>query len=490
MECTAVVRLSGEVSTKARATRRAFVTRLVRNAKDALRSEDLPTEIERSHERLYVPLPDASGADVLARIFGVQSVAIATRTDFADLEDLVARANEHFREAVRGHTFAVRARLIGGEKPGFRVRDIERELGSALLPVATRVDLSRPEVTARIEVHQGVAHLIGAERPGPAGLPLGVEGRALALVSGGFDSAVAAWQMLRRGVNLDYLFCNLGGRSHELGVLRVMQQVARRWSYGVRPRLHAVDFDPVVRAIRGSAEPRLWQIVLKREMLRAAERVAREIGAEAIITGDAVGQVSSQTLTNLAVISEATRVPILRPLVGANKDEIVQQAHAIGTGPLSAVVAEYCAIVPRKPATAAKQSHVDAAEVGLDPATLDAVLRSREVLDLREIDADTRLYPELEISELPEGAIPLDLRSRPEFDAWHAPEALHLEFGAALGAYPSFAKDATYVLYCEYGLKSAHLAELMREAGLRAHHFRGGTRALRRWLEAHPGGAG
>jgi thiamine biosynthesis protein ThiI len=262
-----------------------------------------------------------------------------------------------------------------------------------------------------------------------------------------------------------------------------MQEIARHWSYGVRPRLHAIDFDPVVRRIRDCAEPRLWQIVLKREMLRAAERVAHEIGAQAIVTGEAVGQVSSQTLTNLAVISEATRVPILRPLVGTNKDEIVQQAHAIGTGPLSAVVAEYCAIVPRRPATAAKRADVDAAERGLDPGTLESVLRNREVLDLREIDADARIYPELEIAELPDGAIALDLRSRPEYDTWHAPDALHLEFRAALDAYGSFSADSTYVLYCDYGLKSAHLAELMRAHGLRAHHFRGGTRALRDWLE-------
>lgn len=483
MECTAVVRLSGEVSTKARATRREFVTRLVRNAKDALVSEGLPTQIERSHERLYVSLPDPAGADVLARVFGFQSVAIATRTEFAGLADLVARAARHFEPAVAGKRFAVRTRLIGGEKPGFRGSEVDRALGTALLPGASRVDLSHPEVTARVEVHHGVAHLIGEERAGPAGLPLGVEGRALALVSGGFDSAVAAWQMLRRGVNLDYLFCNLGGRSHELGTLRVMQEVAKRWSYGVRPRLHAVDFDPVVRGIRECAEPRLWQIVLKREMLRAAELVARETGALAIVTGEAVGQVSSQTLTNLAVISEATRVPILRPLVGTNKDEIVHQAHAIGTGALSAVVAEYCAIVPSKPATAAKQADVDAAEAGLDRATLAAVVRDRDVLDLREVDADSRIYPELEISELPTGAIPLDLRSRPEFATWHAPDAVHLEFIAALEAYRSFSNESTYVLYCEYGLKSAHLAELMREAGYRAHHFRGGTRALRRWLE-------
>jgi thiamine biosynthesis protein ThiI len=243
----------------------------------------------------------------------------------------------------------------------------------------------------------------------------------------------------------------------------------------------------VVAALQEHTHPRLWQVLLKREMLRAAGAIATESGAEAIVTGDALGQVSSQTLTNLATISQATAVPILRPLVGFNKEAIVELAHEIGTGPLSAVVGEYCAIAPRKPATAARLEEVLPQETRLDGAVLRAAIEARERIDLRDVDPDQRAVPDLEISKLPEGAVLLDLRSRPEYDSWHPQDALHLDFSAAIRAFASFAADQEYVLYCEYGLKSAHLAEQMRSAGLRAHHFRGGTRALRRWLEKHPG---
>lgn len=335
----------------------------------------------------------------------------------------------------------------------------------------------------RVEVHRGAAHLFHDSTPGAGGLPLGTEGRAVALVSGGFDSAVAAWHLLRRGVRLDYVFCNLGGRTHEVGALRVMKVIAERWSYGDRPRLHALDFRPVVRELMEHTEPRLWQILLKREMLRAAEAIARAVRGRAIVTGEALGQVSSQTLTNLAVISQATPLPILRPLVGFHKEEIIAVANRIGTGPLSAVVGEYCAIVPRRPATAARLTDVLREEERRDPAQLEQAVKSAQRIELRGFDPDAQLLADLETSEVPAGASVLDLRSREEFAAWHFPDAARLEFPEALRAYPAFARDREYVVYCEYGLKSAHLAELMREAGLRAHHFRGGTRALRRWLE-------
>jgi thiamine biosynthesis protein ThiI len=284
--------------------------------------------------------------------------------------------------------------------------------------------------------------------------------------------------MQRRGVLLEHVFCNLGGAAHELGVLRVMKIVADLWSAGARPRLHAVDFAAVAAELRERTEARYWQVLLKRQMLRAAEHVAREWRAAAIVTGEAVGQVSSQTLENLAVISGATSLPILRPLVGANKDEIIAAAGRIGTAELSAVVQEYCAMVPRRPATAAALDAVLAEEARLDPQVLERALAGRRVFDLRALDPEVHGLPELEVEAVPPGATVIDLRSRAAHRARHWPGALQLDLGQALQAYPSFDKEKTYVLYCEFGLKSAHLAELMRRAGFEAFHVKGGLGRL------------
>lgn len=483
-EALVLLRFSGELSTKAKATRRQFVTRLARNVRDALAAEGLEGGVERRYDRLFVRLREPRGREALQRVFGVQSLSLAERRPVSGLDDVVAHGEALFREAVRGRRFAVRARAVGAARATApKGREVEVALGARLLPFAAGVDLDDPEVTVRIELYEDHAYYFTERLPGAGGLPLGTESRAVALVSGGFDSPVAAWHLLRRGVELDYVFCNLGGATHRLGTLRVMQVLARSWSYGSRPRLHAVDFEAVSRELRERTEPRYWQVILKRLMLRAAEAVARERHAHAIVTGEAVGQVSSQTLINLEAIGEVTSLPVLRPLVGFHKEEIIARAREIGTAPLSAVVDEYCALVPRRPATGARLQRIHEEEARMDLGLLERAVAAREVLDLRTVDPDDTGLPEIETTVVPEGAVVIDLRTRGEYQAWHAPGALHLDFGRAAEAYPSFAKDQAYVLYCEYGLKSAHLAEMMRRAGLEAWHFRGGTRALRRHLE-------
>jgi thiamine biosynthesis protein ThiI len=347
------------------------------------------------------------------------------------------------------------------------------------------VDLGSPEVTAHVELEPGTVHFFLDKVAGHGGLPLGVEGRAVALVSGGFDSAVAAWLLLKRGVQLEYVFVNLGGAAHRQGVLEVMRVIARRWSYGSRPRLHEVDLRPVVAEMQEKTSPRYWQILLKRLMLQSAETIARQGGAAGIVTGDAIGQVSSQTVQNLAVISQATRLPVLRPLLGFNKEEIFALARQIGVYDAAAVVAEYCGLQGRRPATRASLDSVIADEAKLEPGGWRMAVGARTVHDLRAPEPAGLALPaiDVEIDAIPPGATVLDLRAGTAFLAWHYPGALHLELPNALAAYASFDRDRTYVLVCEVGLKSAHLAERMQEAGFRAFHFKGGTKALLRLAE-------
>jgi len=482
----ALLRFSGELSTKARATRLQFRARLVHNLRDALASAGEVPHLEVSHTRIFAQLEHAPFDDEqalrdhpLTRVFGLQSVSFVERHPAPDLASVVRTGESLFRERVRGRRFAVRARRVG-ERGSISMRssEVARQLGTALLPASAGVDLRNPEVSVHVELSETGAAFFSERIPGPGGLPLGVEGRAVALLSGGFDSAVAAWQLARRGVALDLVFCNLGGHSHLQGVVRVAKVLADRWSYGHHPRLHALDFEPIATAIRAHCETRYWQLILKRMMLRAAEAVAHERRAAALVTGDAVGQVSSQTLQNLAVVSRATELPILRPLVGANKDEIIALAERIGTFELSKVVGEYCAMVPSKPATRAALAAVEAQEARLPPGLAEKAAAARSVLDLRSLELDSLDEPGLAIERPPSGARLIDLRPLEQYRSGHHPDALHLDFAQALEAFPSFDRDAVYVLCCEFGLLSAHLAELMRRSGFRAHSLRGGQRAL------------
>jgi thiamine biosynthesis protein ThiI len=215
-------------------------------------------------------------------------------------------------------------------------------------------------------------------------------------------------------------------------------------------------------------------------MVRAAEILVRERRASAIITGEAVGQVSSQTLPNLAVISRAATETILRPLIGANKDQIIDTARLIGTYDLSKIVGEYCAIVPTRPATAATLEAIEAEEAKIDLSIIEAAVAARKIFKLRELDVEVLGIPDLEVDRIPAGATVIDLRTKPEYQSWHWPDALRLDFGQALKTYANFDRNQTYVLYCEIGLKSAHLAEFMRKEGLRAFHIPGGLKTLKK----------
>jgi len=475
-----ILRLSGDFYTKARRTRMRFFRRLAANAAAALDLHGIPHRMEPTWSRIYVETPEPGAAEVLARVFGVQSVSAVQRRSWQRLEDVVAAGVEIFGGAVRDRSFAVRATRRGErERIGFDSIRVESALGRALLDAgAARVNLSAPEVTAHVELEPGTAHYFFDKVPGHGGLPIGVEGRAVALVSGGFDSAVASWLMLKRGVQLDYVFCNLGGAAHRLGVLKVMKSIAARWSYGYAPHLHEVDLAPLVAELRQKVRPTHWQIVLKRFILQAGAAVAHRGGRIGVVTGDAIGQVSSQTLQNLAVITQASPLVVLRPLLGFNKEEIMELARRIGVYDLAAAVAEYCDLMPEKPATRAALADVLRDEAALNVERLDRLVDARRIFDLRRVEPE-RLDARIpEVDRVPPGAAVIDLRAANAYRSWHYPGALHLDLHHALAAYPSFARDRAYVLVCEVGLKSAHLAEKMREAGFEAFQLKGGIKGL------------
>jgi thiamine biosynthesis protein ThiI len=488
-----LLRFSGDLTTKADATRRRMTSRLIENLRASLKASGRKAKVTRDRNRIFVQLEKPSGPGPsddeivtrLARIFGVESVSLTHVEEWSTLEDVVRAGKIFGEDFVRDKRFAIRARRVGdrNEVP-LRSPDIERDLGEALRPYASRVDLSNPEATVFVEVDAHHAYYFIASERAAGGLPLGTAGRAVSLLSGGFDSPVASWRMLRRGIALDYVFCNLGGRTHQLETLTIAKKLADDWQSGTRPRFHAIDFDAVSREIQAKVTMRYWQIILKRMMLRAAEAVAGHYNAAAIITGEAIGQVSSQTLQNLTVIEYGARLPILRPLVGNNKNEIIAESKIVGTHDLSAKVGEYCAIVPSRPATNARLADILEEEAKLDPRVLEEALEARSEFMLADLDLSLWDNEDLRAREIKSGDTVIDLRTKAAFDTWHYPDALFLDFANALRAYSTFDSSQSYVLYCEFGLKSAHLADLMRRIGLRGRHVSGGLREAKRIAQA------
>jgi thiamine biosynthesis protein ThiI len=475
----AMIRLTGELTTKARRTRARFQRRLARNIRSAFASAGTDCELRESWSRLLLRLDESGSFEPLSRVFGISSYSVLDGVCEAELDLIVRTAEELYRDAVRGRSFAVRSRRSGSHE--FRSMDVAVRLGSALNAEAT-VDLDDPDVEVHVEVRGSKAYLFSSRSKGAGGLPLGMEGRAISLLSGGFDSAVSSWMMLRRGVALDYLFCNLGGEAHRRMVLEVAKLLADRWSYGTRPRVHVVDFEPVVAELRRVVRPALLQVALKRQMYRAAERIAGRRQADAIITGEAVGQVSSQTLANLRTIDQVSRMPVLRPLVGMDKEEIIALSRSIGTYSLSARVREHCAITEERPATATRPRILDEAETGLDPGLLKRVVDDAEVVNIRELDLAELAGRSLFVTEVVEGAVKVDMRPDDARELAPWPGSVARSYQDLARNFREFSDAETVVLVCAQGLLSAQIAERMQEAGIEAYSFRGGDRALRRLL--------
>lgn len=476
-----LVRLAAELAIKSRRTRANFQRRLVRNLRDALESAGVSAQVEDAWTRIYVRTSSRDALPVLTRVFGVSSVSPVEAVVAAQLDEIVRAGEATFHERVRGRRFAVRARRSG--RHAFASKDVEIQLGAALNPGAT-VDLDDPDVTVFVEVRDAEAYLFAERVAGAGGLPIGVEGRAVALVSGGYDSAVAAWLMLKRGVILDYVFCNLGGDAYERAVVQVTKVLADLWSFGHRPRMHVVDFAEPLRELRAKVREKYWQLILKRLMYRVASCIGIERDAEAVVTGEAIGQVSSQTLTNLRSIEPAAALPLFRPLLGFDKEEIIARARVVGTAALSEQVKEYCAIVPGRPVTAASVASVDAEEAKLDLTVLDDVVGSRKVLDLRSLTATDLIAPYLFTSDIPADAVVLDCRPDAQYRAWHLPGAKHREVWDLLRDFRGLDRDRTYVLYCAHGIQTAYLAEKMQRAGFEAYSFKGGVRAVLKYAQA------
>lgn len=483
---TNILRLAGELCIKSPKVRRRFQDRLAHNIRMAMEGAGVQDyKVLRHWSRIDVDTDDPRATAVLARIFGIQGVIPATAYPWETIDDIVEMGARLYADKVAGKSFAVQTKRVGNRAGiPFDSVDLGRELGSKLDPHSAGVDLDNPDVVVGVEVRENAVFFLGDELPGPGGLPMGSEGKAVALMSGGFDSAVAAYMMQKRGIDLDFLFFNLGGPAHERGVRDVTKLLCERWSNGYDAKFHIVDLRPMVAEMKDKVSGSYWQLLLKRMMMRAAHIICVEQRYPAMITGESAGQVSSQTLMNLAAIQTPIITPILRPLVGLNKDDIIALARVVGTHDLSADVPEFCALDGGRPVTNGSAKRLDREEDCVSRELLESLVEHRQVLKVAEMAQGSEMVDaDIEVDEAPEDAVIIDLRTKAARAKWTLDDAVQMDFEMAVENVGFLPKEATYLLFCDVGLKSAFLAERMRKMGFKAHSFRRGTRALRRHLE-------
>ncbi|WP_203982773.1 tRNA uracil 4-sulfurtransferase ThiI [Sphaerisporangium rufum] len=370
----------GEIVLKGK-NREIFERRLQNNIRTALKSLDIKVEIRQRHGVIAILLPEATGAAaadaVAARVADVMGVVWIHRAwrVAKDVEAVTAAALELVAgrpEVERQATFAVRSRRRDKRFP-LRSNELDRVVGGAIndkygLPVR----LKDPELTVHIEVDRDEVFVFSDAVPGQGGLPVGMSGRGLVLMSGGIDSPVAAYRMLRRGLQVDFLhFSGIPFTTSE-SIYKAYALVRELGRFQAKARLLVVPFGKAQQSLRSSGADRLQVVAQRRLMLKTAEEVAHRLRRQVLVTGDSLGQVSSQTLQNITALDDAVAMPILRPLIAMDKTEIMAEARRIGTLRISELPDEDCCslLAPRKAETRARIDDLRQIERRLDAEEL------------------------------------------------------------------------------------------------------------------------
>ena len=336
---------------------------------------------------------------------------------------------------------------------------------------SARVQLNRPDVTVNLEIEGDRLLLVTGRFEGIGGFPIGTQEDVLSLISGGFDSGVSSYMLMRRGCRVHYCFFNLGGAAHEIGVRQVAHYLWKRYGSSHRVRFVAVNFEPVVGEILEKVDDGQMGVVLKRMMIRAASKVAERYGVQALVTGEALGQVSSQTLTNLRLIDNVSDTLILRPLISHDKEHIINLARKIGTEDFARTMPEYCGVISKSPTVKAVKSRIEAEEQNFDFSILDRVVEEATNVDIRQIAETTKEeVAEVEtVASFGENDAVLDIRSNDEQDAkplvLEGVEVKSLPFYKLGSQFSELDQSKTWLLYCERGVMSRLQALYLHEQG-------------------------
>jgi thiamine biosynthesis protein ThiI len=362
-----------------------FIQRLVRNLQVALGGLHIPA-IRSVTGRIEIELgPKTDWLTVLDRlrtIFGIAYFSPAGRASH-DVDGLAAAILDGLGDR-QTESFRVTARRTDKRFP-LTSPQIEREVGGRIKEAkGWRVDLSHPALTVHVDILPDGAFYFFGKEPGAGGLPTGTGGRVACLLSGGIDSPVAAYRLMRRGCSVLLIHFHSYPILSRASQEKVREIAAVLTRYQLRSRLALVPFGEVQQEVLLAVRPELRVVVYRRLMLRIAERLARRWHARALVTGEVIGQVASQTLENLTTIAAATTMEVLRPLVGMDKDEITSEAERLGTYPISIIPDQDCCqlFTPKHPSTRVTPTQIDQAERALPiDALVDATVAAVVVED-------------------------------------------------------------------------------------------------------------
>lgn len=471
-----IAKLFPEITIKSRPVRRRLIQRLQSNLQILLKRLDEEVKVSGFWDKVEVSFPgqnDELGlriVDEMKRVPGIQNFLEVKEYPLGSFDEAFQLTRDAYAERLKGKTFKVRVKRTGNHD--FTSVEMERYIGGGLREhtEAAGVDVRKPEVWVDLEVRDNKLFVVTANHQGLGGYPLGTQDDVLSLISGGFDSVVASYMTMRRGCKTHFLFFNLGGHAHEIGVKQVALYLWKRYGSSARVKFITVPFEEVVGEILQSVHHSHMGVVLKRMMMRAADKVADRMKLDAIVTGESVAQVSSQTLPNLRLIDESCNHLVLRPLVTMDKPDIINISREIGAFEFASAMPEYCGVISDKPTTCARRERVEEEESGFDFDTLDRALEQAEVIRIDEIVENRNINSEIEaMTRVADHQTLVDIRPAREQERkpLNMPgcDVRVIPFYQLETEFPQLSQDREYLLYCDKGVMSQMHAQHLHELG-------------------------
>ena len=475
-----IIKFFPEIIVKSKSVRQEMSKVLQRNIRNVLNRSAVKVKIQDCWDKLVVRLDETDGpcprssrevAEMLCRIPGIHNVMETEEYEYSSMHDIYEKTAAVYGPQIAGKTFCVRVKRKG--KQEFRSIDVEKYVGGGLnqnFPSAG-VKLKDPDMVITLEIDNDRLFLITGIYEGLGGYPLSTQEEVLSLISGGFDSGVSSYMFIRRGCRVHYLFFNMGGNAHEIGVKQESYYIWDKFASSHKVRFISVPFEKMVGEILTKTDHSVRGVILKRMMMRIASIIAKKLKAGAWVTGESLGQVSSQTLTNLSVIDRVTDTLILRPLIVTDKQDIIDKARDIGTIHFAETMPEYCGVISDRPTVKADVAFVEAEESKIDMSLIEELAEASVWMDIRDIPEDTKemIGGDVEITDYAaSNEVVVDIRAQDEIDAkplvTDKPH-LTIPFFKISSEFANLDQTKTYLLYCEKGVMSKMQAMCLKDQG-------------------------
>ncbi len=469
-----IIKISSEITIKSKFVRKQAISMLRNNIKKHLEfNEIFDYKLKWNWDKIELEANEEKQEKIKSIIKNISWIAYFLEVDSFLLYENDEQKNDknfifdnvfkivkkYYLEQIKNKSFVARVKRAWNHN--FKSVDLERYIWWGLLKFweNTKVSLKNPEITVKIEISNERFYIIKSRIEWLSGYPIGFQDKVVSLISGGFDSGVSTFSLMKRGAKVDYLFFNLWGSAHELWVKQVSYYLWKTFSVSYNARFITVNFEEIIQELLTKVNHKYRWILLKRFMLKIASKVA-ENNYYALVKWDSLGQVSSQTLKNMAVIDKASDCLVLRPLIWYNKQEIIDITKEIWTYNFACNMPEYCWVISDKPATWASLEQILDEEKNISKNILEKSFEERKIVKLKEMfEKDFENLKEIEkVFSSKKDEIIIDIRE--EADKKKKPlklentEILEIPFFEINSKFKNLDQEKNYLFYCDKGVLS------------------------------------